>query len=86
MYFQVRSLTPETGMFKILTMLFHPDIAEKVADEVSYYIGVAARASDEFKYLRDEFTREREVVEAYRLRLDVFRCAGGTRSQWSPLA
>ena len=68
-------------MFKITDYSLPSEVAETVADEVSHYIGVAARASEEIKALRAELEEERETAEAYRFALSVYRWTGGTRNQ-----
>lgn len=68
-------------MFKITDYALPSDIAEKVADEVSYYIGVAARASEEVSALRAALVRERETAEAYRFALSVYHWTGSTSGQ-----
>ena len=67
-------------MFKIADYALPSDIAEKVADEVSYYIGAAARASEEILELRAELAKEREAAEAYRFALGVYGWTAGKES------
>ena len=62
----------ETAMFKIADYALPSDIAEKVADEVRYYVGAAARASEEVRALQSELAKEREISEAYRFALSVY--------------
>ena len=68
-------------MFKITDYALPSEVTGAVADEVSYYIGVAAMASEEVTALRDELARERETAEAYRFALGVYRWTDGTRSR-----
>jgi hypothetical protein len=63
---------PEIGMFSIADYALPTEVAEQVADEVRYYIGSAARASEEIQALRAELARERETNEAFRFALSVY--------------
>ena len=67
-------------MISIADYALPAGVAEQVADEVSYYIGAAARAGEEVKALRAELAKEREISEAYRLALCIYGwTSGGAR-------
>lgn len=68
-------------MFRITDYALPSDIAERVADEVSCYAGVAAMARKEVRALRAELAKERETADAYRFVLGVCRWPSDSRGQ-----
>jgi hypothetical protein len=67
-------------MFAITDYALPPEVAEQIADELSEYIGSAARAWEEVRALRTELAKERETREAYRFALTLYGWTSGGSS------
>lgn len=65
-------------MFKIADYALPAEIADHIADELSYYVGMAARAAEETKALRAELAKEKEKAEAYRFALTIYQWSNGS--------
>lgn len=68
-------------MFKIADYALPAEIADHIADELSYYVGMAARAAEETKALRAGLAKETETAEAYRFALTIYQWTGGSSNR-----